>query len=67
VVANSVRYARFTGELTRVNRDGSVRFEFRDRDGKSLGKATTLQPADSQRAIIEGRAYRLSELNPGSS
>jgi LPXTG-motif cell wall-anchored protein len=65
VVSNSVRYARFTGELMRVNRDGSVSFDFKDRDGKSLGKATTLQPADSQRAIIEGRSYRLSELNPG--
>jgi hypothetical protein len=65
VVANSVRYARFTGELVRVNRDGSVSFDFKDRDGRSLGKATTLQPADSQRAVIEGRAYRFSELNPG--
>lgn len=65
VVSNSVRYARFTGELLRVNRDGSVSFDFKDRDGKSVGKATTLQPADSQRAVIEGRAYRLSELNPG--
>jgi hypothetical protein len=65
VVSHSVRYARFTGELMRVNRDGSVSFDFKDREGKSLGKATTLQPADSQRAIIEGRAYRLSELNPG--
>jgi hypothetical protein len=35
------------------------------RDGSSLGRATTLQPADSQRAVIEGRAYRFSELNPG--
>jgi len=65
VVSNSVHYARFTGELMRVNRDGSVSFDFKDRDGKSLGKATTLQPADSQRAVIEGRAYRFSELNPG--
>lgn len=65
VVSKSVRYARFTGELVRVNRDGSVSFDFKDRDGKSLGKPTTLQPADSQRAVIEGRTYRLSELNPG--
>ena len=65
VVSNAVSYARFTGELVRVNRDGSVKFEFKDRDGKSLGAATTLQPADSQRAMIEGRAYRFSELNPG--
>jgi hypothetical protein len=65
VVSNSVRYARFTGELVRANRDGSVSFDFKDRDGRSLGKATTLQPAESQRAMIEGHAYRLSELRPG--
>jgi len=65
VISDSVRYARFTGELMQVNRDGSVRFDFKDRDGKSLGRTTTLQPADSQRAVIEGRTYRLSELTPG--
>jgi hypothetical protein len=65
VVSNSVRYARFTGELVRANRDGSVSFDFKDRDGRSLGKATTLQPAESQRAMIEGHAYRFSDLNPG--
>lgn len=65
VVSNGVRYARFTGELAQVNRDGSVRFDFKDRNGKSLGRATTLQPADAQRAVIEGRTYRLSELVPG--
>lgn len=65
VVANTVRYARFTGELVRVNRDGSVKFDFKDRNGKSLGEATTLLPAASQRAMIQGRAYRFSELAPG--
>jgi hypothetical protein len=67
VVSNRVRYARFTGELVQVNRDGSVRFDFKDREGKSLGKPTTLQPADSQRAVIDGRTYRLSELTPGQT
>jgi sortase A len=65
VVSNAIAYARFTGELVRVNRDGSVKFDFKDRNGKSLGEPTTLQPADSQRAVMEGRAYRLSELRPG--
>jgi hypothetical protein len=65
VVSNGVPFARFTGELIQVNRDGSVKFDFKDRDGRSLGKATTLQPAPTQRAVIEGRAYRFSELPLG--
>lgn len=65
VVSNGVPFARFTGELVQVNRDGSVKFDFKDRDGRSLGKATTLQPAPTQRAVIEGRAYRFSELPLG--
>lgn len=65
VVSNGTSFARFTGELAQVNRDGSVKFDFKDRDGKSLGKALTLQPAPTQRAVIEGRSYRLSELQPG--
>ena len=52
MVSNGVPFARFTGELVQVNRDGSVKFDFKDRDGRSLGKATTLQPAPAQRAVI---------------
>jgi hypothetical protein len=62
VVSNGVPFARFTGELVQVNRDGSVKVDFKDRDGRSLGKATTLQPAPAQRVLIEGRTYRFSEL-----
>jgi hypothetical protein len=62
VVSDGVPFARFTGELIQVNRDGSVKVDFKDREGRSLGRATTLQPAPSQRVLIEGRAYRFSEL-----
>lgn len=65
VVSNDIPFARFTGELVRVNRDGSVRIDFKDREGRSLGRATTLQPAPTQRVLIEGRAYRFSELPLG--
>lgn len=65
VVSNGTRYARFSGELVQVNRDGSVKIDFKDRDGHSLGKPTTLQPAPTQRALIQGQYYRLSELLPG--
>jgi hypothetical protein len=65
VVSNDARFARFSGELVQVNRDGSVRFEFEDREGQSIGKPTTLQPAPTQRVLIEGRRYKFSELVPG--
>lgn len=68
VVSNGTRYARFTGELIRVDRyDGSVRIDFKDRNGRSLGKATTLQPSPMQRALIKGHRYRFSELTPGQA
>jgi hypothetical protein len=65
VVSNDTRFARFKGELVQVRPNGSVTIDFKDRDGRSLGKPTTLQPAPTQRALIQGRYYRLSELMPG--
>lgn len=65
VISNGVPFARFTGELQQVNRDGSVRIDFKDRQGRSLGTPTTLRPAPDQRALIDGRTYRFSELPIG--
>lgn len=65
VVSNDTRFARFSGELVQANRNGSVKIDFKDRDGNSLGKATTLQLAPNQRAFIEGKYLRFSELLPG--
>jgi hypothetical protein len=62
VLSNGVKFARFTGQLERVNRDGSVRIDFKDRAGSSLGRLT-LQPAPSQRVLIEGKEYKFSELD----
>ncbi len=65
VVSNDTRFARFTGELVQANRNGSVKIDFKDRNGDSLGRATTLQFAPDQRAFIEGKYFRFSELVPG--
>jgi hypothetical protein len=65
VVSNDVPFARFSGELVQVNRNGSVKVDFKDREGRSMGKATMLQPAPTQRVLIEGRSYRFSELPLG--
>lgn len=65
VVSKDTRFARFTGALVDVNRDGSVKIDFQDRDGHSLGTSTTLQPAPTQRVLIQGHRYRFSELMPG--
>jgi hypothetical protein len=65
VVSNDTRFARFTGELEHVNGDGSVMIDFKDRNGHSLGQSTRLQPAPTQRVLIEGQRYRFSELTEG--
>jgi hypothetical protein len=65
VVSNDTRFARFAGELERVNGDGSVTIDFKDRNGHSLGRSTKLQPAPTQRVLIQGQRYRFSELAPG--
>jgi hypothetical protein len=65
MVSNDTRFARFAGELEHVNGDGSVMIDFKDRNGHSLGKSTRLQPAPTQRVLIQGQRYRFSELKEG--
>lgn len=64
IVADGERWARFETELVRVNRDGSVKSDFRDRQGDNMG-AITIMPSPNQRVMIDGREYRFSELRPG--
>lgn len=65
IVSDGRKFARFTGELVRFNRrDGTVKVQFHDRKGSSLGELT-LKPNPDQRVLIEGRKYRFSELEPG--
>lgn len=64
IVSGGERWARFETQLIRVNSDGSVRSNFRDRQGNDMG-AITIMPAADQRVDIDGREYRFSELRPG--
>lgn len=64
VIANGVKFARFTGELRSTHRDGTVTVDFKDRRNASLGRLT-LRPAPEQRVLIEGRRYRFADLDRG--
>jgi hypothetical protein len=64
VVSNDTKFARFTGEFVKLNRDGTFEMAFKNRAGGTLGR-TTLQPAPNQRVLIDGRQYRFSDLEAG--
>jgi hypothetical protein len=64
ILSGGERWARFETQLIGVNGNGSVRSNFRDRQGNDMG-AITIMPARDQRVEIDGREYRFSELRPG--
>lgn len=64
IVSDGDRWARFETELVSVNRDGSVKSDFQNRDGRNMG-AITIMPAPGQQAIIDGTPTPFSELRPG--
>lgn len=64
ITSGGERWARFETELVEVNRNGSVKSNFRNRQGRNMG-AITIQPARDQRVDIDGREYRFEELRPG--
>jgi len=64
IISDGGKFARFSGELERVNGNGTVVIDFKDRQGTSLGHPT-LQPTPNQRVQIEGKRYSFSELKPG--
>lgn len=64
ILSGGERWARFETELVQVNRSGSVKSDFLDRQGREMG-AITIMPARGQRVTIEGRQYEFSELRPG--
>lgn len=64
IMSGGERWARFESELIRVNHDGSVKSNFRDRNGSTMG-AITIMPARDQMVTIEGEEYKFSELQPG--
>ncbi|MEO8018056.1 MAG: hypothetical protein ABI769_09600 [Pseudomonadota bacterium] len=64
--SKGAKFARFTGSLVKVNADGSVKIDFKDRAGGSVG-VPTLDPAIDQRVVIDGRRLKFSELKTGSA
>lgn len=64
IVVNGERWARFETVFQQENRGGSVRSNFRDRQGRSMG-SLTMMPAHDQRVLIDGREYAFSELQRG--
>jgi hypothetical protein len=64
VVVDGRKWARFEAEFRRGNSDGTAVLTFKDRNEQVLGDVT-LKPARDQRATIDGRSYRLGELQRG--
>lgn len=64
--SNGRQWARFEAELLRNNPDGSVRLNFKNRQGGSL-ETLTLMPVAGQRVAIGSRQYQFSELAAGQT
>jgi hypothetical protein len=64
VISDGRKWARFSADLVRNNRDGTVTLNFKNRRGGSM-EDLTLLPAPEQRVSMDGRSYRLSELPRG--
>jgi hypothetical protein len=64
VIVDGRKWARFEAEFQRGNNDGTAVLTFKDRDERVLGDVT-LKPTRYQRAKIEGRTYRIGELERG--
>jgi len=64
VLVEEQKWARFEAEFQRLNRDGSITADFRDRVGKSTGRLS-LMPAPGQRVTLDGTTYQFSELRRG--
>lgn len=64
VLVDGQKWARFEAEFQRLNRDGSITSDFRDRLGKSTGRIS-LMPAPGQRVTLDGSTYQFSELRRG--
>lgn len=66
IVVDGQKWARFQGVFQRMNRDGSMTSEFRNRQGRARG-SIELMPGPDQRVTLDGRPYRFSELRPGQT
>jgi hypothetical protein len=65
VLVDGVKWARFDADFVRAdNRSSTVTLNFKNRQGIPMG-GLALKPATEQRVLIDGRAYRFSELTRG--
>lgn len=64
VISEGAKWARFEADFVGADRDGSVRLDFRDRQGRSM-EELTLMPTTAQRVLIDGREVRFSQLTRG--
>jgi hypothetical protein len=64
VIVDGRKWARFEAEFRRGNNDGTAVLTFKDRDEQVIGDVT-LKPSRDQRATIDGRTFRIGELQRG--
>lgn len=64
IIIDGQKWARFQGAFQRMNGDGSITSEFRNRQGRARG-SIALMPGPDQRVLLDGRPYRFSELREG--
>ncbi|HRQ63809.1 MAG TPA: hypothetical protein PKZ76_02915 [Xanthomonadaceae bacterium] len=66
IVIDGQKWARFEADFQRMNRDGSITSDFKNRQGRSRGNIA-LMPGPDQRVSLDGRPYRFSELQRGQT
>jgi len=66
VIIEGQKWARFEAAFQRLNRDGSITSDFRNRQGRTRG-SIALMPGTDQRVLLDGRPYRFSELRQGQT
>lgn len=64
IMVNGAKWARFDADFIRQNPNGSVVFDFKDRNDASMGRVA-LDPARNQRVTIDGQKYKFSDLSRG--
>jgi hypothetical protein len=66
IIVDGAKWARFEAVFLRMNSDGSVTSDFKNRQGRSRGNIA-LMPMEGQRVTIDGREVRFSELQRGQT
>jgi hypothetical protein len=66
IIVQGQKWARFEADFQRMNRDGSITSDFKNRQGRSRGNIS-LMPGPDQMVSLDGRPYRFSELQRGQT